>query len=67
LYDIYDYSHIVNIFQGKVIALCGPSGSGKSTIGQLIERFYEPESGVILIDGVDIREIDPKYILHFIL
>src|SRR5689334_12297805 len=43
--------------KGEVVALVGPSGSGKSTLVDLIPRFYEPTSGRILIDGVDIREI----------
>ena len=46
---------------GKVVALCGPSGSGKSTIGQLIERFYDPFMGRVTLDGVDIRDLDPRY------
>lgn len=41
---------------GESIALVGETGSGKSTIVNLICRFYEPQSGRILIDGVDIRE-----------
>ncbi|KAI9206111.1 P-loop containing nucleoside triphosphate hydrolase protein [Polychytrium aggregatum] len=47
---------------GKIVALCGQSGSGKSTIGQLIERFYEADAGSILIDGVDIRKLDPSWL-----
>jgi ABC-type multidrug transport system fused ATPase/permease subunit len=42
------------------VALCGPSGSGKSTIGQLIERFYEPTQGEILIDGHSIQTLDER-------
>lgn len=42
---------------GKTTAIVGPSGSGKSTLVQLIERFYDPEEGQILIDGVDIKNI----------
>jgi subfamily B ATP-binding cassette protein MsbA len=43
--------------KGEVVALVGPSGSGKSTLVDLIPRFYEPTSGRILLDGIDIRDI----------
>ena len=46
------------ITPGEKFAIVGPSGSGKSTIIQLLERFYDPEEGRILLDGIDIREID---------
>eukprot|EP00966_Prymnesium_polylepis_P311406 7194870-Prymnesium_polylepis.1 len=39
---------------GTSCALCGPSGSGKSTIVALLERFYDPLSGLVMLDGVDI-------------
>ncbi|CAH2041340.1 unnamed protein product, partial [Iphiclides podalirius] len=47
---------------GKSIALVGRSGCGKSTIASLIMRLYDPERGRILLDGVDIRELDPAWL-----
>ncbi len=44
--------------RGQRTALVGPSGAGKSTILALIERFYDPSSGVVRLNGVDIRGID---------
>ncbi|QEW06228.1 type I secretion system permease/ATPase [Nitrincola iocasae] len=45
---------------GEHVAVLGRNGSGKSTLEKLILGLYEPESGAILIDGVDIRQIDPS-------
>ncbi|TPL05843.1 ATP-binding cassette domain-containing protein [Mesorhizobium sp. B2-4-14] len=44
---------------GEKVAIVGPSGAGKSTVFSLILRFYDPETGKVLIDGVDVREADP--------
>ena len=45
---------------GETIAFVGPSGAGKSTVFQLLLRFYDPASGRILIDGVDVARADPQ-------
>ena len=42
---------------GKTLAITGPSGSGKSTIAKLLLRFYDPDAGRVLLDGVDIRDV----------
>jgi ATP-binding cassette subfamily B (MDR/TAP) protein 1 len=47
---------------GETVALVGPSGCGKSTIIQLIQRFYDPTSGHVLIDGKDIKELNLGWI-----
>ncbi len=43
---------------GETIAIVGPSGAGKTTLFQLLLRFYDPQTGRIFLDGVDIRELD---------
>jgi ATP-binding cassette subfamily B protein len=49
----------LSVRPGETIAFVGPSGAGKSTTFQLLLRFYDPESGRIVIDGVDIAQADP--------
>ncbi len=57
-----DVSFVVE--KGKTIALVGPSGGGKSTLANLIPRFYDPDEGEILIDGVPLKDYDYKSIRH---
>ena len=48
----------LHVAPGQVAAFVGPSGAGKTTITQLVSRFYEPQTGRILIDGTDVRDFD---------
>ena len=45
---------------GETVAIVGPSGAGKSTVFSLILRFYDPESGMVLVDSVNLRDADPQ-------
>ncbi len=48
----------LRILPGQTVALVGETGAGKSTLAKLIARFYDPQRGRILIDGVDVRQLD---------
>lgn len=50
----------VSVPAGQIVALVGPSGSGKTTFINLVCRFYDPDSGVVKIDGADLRQIARK-------
>ena len=50
----------LDVMPGETVALVGPSGAGKTTLCNLVARFYDPQHGRVLLDGRDIREIDPR-------
>lgn len=61
--DVYVLQNVsFEVKPGEMGALVGHSGSGKSTSVQLLERYYDTEEGIILLDGIDIREIDPRWL-----
>ncbi len=49
----------LTVQSGETVALVGPSGAGKSTVFALLLRFHDPQSGVVAIDGIDVRSLDP--------
>jgi ATP-binding cassette subfamily B protein len=49
----------VELASGERVALVGPSGAGKSTVLQLLLRFYDPQEGLVLVDGVPVSQADP--------
>jgi ABC-type multidrug transport system fused ATPase/permease subunit len=48
----------LNIPAGQTVALVGTTGAGKTTIAKLVARFYDPQAGAVLLDGVDVRQLD---------
>lgn len=51
---------------GEKVGIIGPIGSGKTTLGKLMLGLYEPHSGMVMMDGTDIRQIDPTELRRFI-
>lgn len=56
----------LEIAAGEKVGIIGPIGSGKTTLGKLIMGLYDPSSGMVTMDGTDIRQIDPSELRHFI-
>ena len=56
------YGVNLTIEPGKITALVGLSGAGKSTVVNLLDKFFEPQAGTILLDGVDLRDYDTHYL-----
>ena len=53
---------VLNPQCGLQVALVGPSGGGKSTVVNLVERFYDPDRGEVLLDGCPLRDVQHEYL-----
>ena len=52
----------ISVKSGQTLALVGPSGCGKSTVVSLLERFYDPVSGILTLDDIDISELNIQWL-----
>ncbi|MBS3786142.1 MAG: ATP-binding cassette domain-containing protein [Gammaproteobacteria bacterium] len=52
----------LTVHAGETLALVGPSGAGKSTLINILLRFYDPDTGRVLFDGLDLRNLDPAHL-----
>lgn len=52
----------IEIPPGEMLGIVGPSGSGKSTLTKLVQRLHVPESGRVLVDGIDLAQVDPSWL-----
>lgn len=55
-------NYCLKIARGQTVALVGASGSGKSTAISLVERFYDPDAGVVTLDGIDLKELNLQWL-----
>ncbi len=59
--DLPALRHVsLRVAPGETVALVGPSGAGKTSVFQLLLRFYDPQSGVVRLDGMDVSQVDPE-------